>query len=84
MISKTNVARRSDAEDIDFDYVCECNDCGAEGALSLKVKDGMKPFACPEGCGTTYVPWRNPLNLNRWELKVVVMPVYGTRRAITL
>jgi len=75
-MSAKNIARKSDANHIDFDYVCECEDCGAIGNLTLEVKDGMKTFACPEGCGTTYIPWRNPLNLNRWELKAIVMPVY--------
>jgi len=32
---------------------------------------------CPAGCGAAYIPWRNPLNGNRWELKCVVLPVYG-------
>lgn len=72
-----NVATYADLVNIVFQFVCECEECGAEGDLTLDVKDGMKPFNCPEGCGAVYVPWQNPLNLNRWELNAVVMPVFG-------
>jgi hypothetical protein len=73
---KKNIASHGDAEHIVFKYVCECEECGAEGDLTLDVKDGMRPFNCPEGCGAVYVPWKNPLNFNRWELNAVVMPMF--------
>lgn len=35
-----------------------CPGCGAEGELGLDLnKDGHKPFGCPDGCGSTFVPW---------------------------
>ena len=75
-----NVARRDDDKKIHFKFVCECEECGAEGDLTLLVKDGMKPFNCPERCGAVYAPWKNPLHLGRWELKAVVLPVFGVAR----
>lgn len=73
-----NVAKYADSEVIVFDpFLCECEECGAKGHMALDVKDGMKPFNCPEGCGAVYVPWKNPLNLNRWELNAVVMPLFA-------
>ena len=77
MKKRTNIATRDDQVHIHFRFVCECEECGAEGDLTLEVKDGMKPFNCPEGCGAVYVPWQNPLNFKRWELKAVVLPMFG-------
>lgn len=57
-------------------FRCECEECDAEGDLELLTAEGHKPFDCPEGCGAVYVPWRNPMNFNRWELKAVVMPMF--------
>lgn len=61
---------------LSFRYRCECRDCDADGRLSFPISE-RGPIACPEGCGAAYVPWRNPLNGGKWELKAVVMPVYG-------
>jgi hypothetical protein len=60
--------------EITFRFVCECEDCDAEGDLTLDKADGMKPFGCPEGCGATYVPWKYN---GHWQLKCVVLPCYG-------
>lgn len=62
-----------DADNILFDFKCECSECDAEGKLGLKKADGMKPFNCPEGCGAVYVPWQ--FN-GKWNLKAVVMPFF--------
>ncbi|MFH1739143.1 MAG: hypothetical protein ABIH23_09050 [bacterium] len=50
-----------------FDFLCP--GCGAQGELGIDAKDGMKPLGCPEGCGSTFVPWKPD---NKWRLKCVV------------
>lgn len=70
-----NIAKKVDAEFAHYAYVCE--GCGAEGNLRIGITQGMKPFGCPDGCGATYVMWRNPLNENRYELNCVVCPVFS-------
>lgn len=55
--------------EISFHFFCVCEDCGAEGDLTLDKADGYKPFNCPEGCGCVYVPWQNA---DKWELTCVV------------
>jgi hypothetical protein len=61
---------------ITFDYRCACPDCDAAGRLVLVAAE-QGVVACPSGCGAAYLPWRNSLHHQRWELKNVVMPVYG-------
>lgn len=70
-----NVAKAVDAEFAHFDYAYE--GCEAQGDLQVGFDRSMRPFSCPEGCGATYIMWRNPLNRNRHELKCVVCPVYA-------
>lgn len=60
-------------KEITFHFICECEDCDADGDLTLLKEDGMKPFGCPEGCGATYVPWKYR---GKWQLKCVVLPQY--------
>lgn len=60
---------------IRFHFVCECKDCDADGVMLLDPKESGV-VACPDGCGAGYIPWQNPLNKNRWELKNVIMPFY--------
>jgi hypothetical protein len=62
---------------ITFDYRCECADCDEAGRLVLVAAE-QGTVACPGGCGAAYVPWKNPLNGHRWELKNVIMPHYGS------
>ena len=62
--------------EIAFHFVCECDDCDADGDLTLMKEDGMTPFGCPEGCGAKYVPWKY---LGKWQLKCVVKPYYFPR-----
>jgi hypothetical protein len=62
------------AKEVTFRFVCACEECGAEGDLTLLKADAMQPFSCPEGCGAMYVPWR-PNKV--WQLRCVVMPHYA-------
>lgn len=56
-----------------YDFVCE----GCESAGELKVPtDQRKPFACPEGCGATYVQWED---VGKMKLMCVVKPVFAER-----
>jgi|ERR1017187_854111 hypothetical protein len=50
-----------------FDF--KCPGCDAEGKLGLDTTEGMKPFACPEHCGSTFVLW---MPADKYELKCVV------------
>lgn len=74
MRGSANYGRRR-GNDVTFRYSCECADCDEAGTLTIKA-DEHGTIACPGGCGAVYYPWFNPLS-RRWELKAVVMPVYG-------
>ena len=59
--------RREDARII---FVFKCPGCGAEGELGIDSTEGYKPFGCPEGCGSMFVPYQP--DGDRWYLKCVV------------
>lgn len=69
---------RENRKEITFHFRCECEDCDADGELTLLKADGMRPFNCPEGCGAVYVPWR-PQHI--WILRCVIKPSYWPRAA---
>jgi hypothetical protein len=59
---------------IKFAYRCECCDCDEAGTMVLQTHE-RGTVVCPGGCGAAYYPWKRPDG--KWELKNVIMPVYG-------
>lgn len=55
-----------------FDFTCE--GCGSEGEWAIPLSD-LGPHGCPEGCGATYILWKQPDD--GWRLTCVVCPIYG-------
>jgi hypothetical protein len=74
---KTTVFLRETDQQIFFHFVCE--GCGSEGELGLEKKHGMKSFGCPEGCGATYVPWKDEVFGRGWRLQCVVCPMFDSK-----
>ena len=58
-----------------FDFLCP--GCGAHGKLGIDTNDGMKPFGCPEGCGSTFVQSKPD---DKWRLRCVVQPCLEVQR----
>jgi hypothetical protein len=61
-----------------YDYVCE--GCGAEGDIGIPL-DEHGTLGCPEGCGATYIQWKNLEG--RYQLTCVVCPVFEETPAET-
>jgi hypothetical protein len=69
-MSVKNIAAR--IEDGQAVYQFHCEGCGEAGTLGVPL-DSHGTFACPEGCGATYVQWKNPEG--KYQLTCVVCPV---------
>jgi hypothetical protein len=54
-------------------YAFVCEGCGAIGDLGVPL-DTTGTFGCPEGCGTTYIQYKD-LGA-KWALMCVVRPVF--------
>ena len=65
----------TDGMAVKFHFVCEA--CDGEGELELDRRDGPSRFACPEGCGASYVPIFNTAPPKLW---CVVKPVFVRQR----
>lgn len=68
------IAKRSDDKEAVFDFVCP--GCESEGELKVGLNEAHKPFACPEGCGATFVLWKH---MAHWRLRCVVRPYFAER-----
>lgn len=74
-LSKENVAHDKRDHSYVYDFVCE--GCGSEGELLVGISE-CRSFACPEGCGATYVQWFPPGKMA--TLRCVVRPVFDERQ----
>jgi hypothetical protein len=68
----SNVAREVKDGKAKYDFVCE--GCKSAGRLGVPIDLVGKTFGCPEGCGATYVLFKNLEGA--WELMCVVCPIF--------